>query len=233
MAIPGSLASYGIAATGPPPGPRRPLPDHVRRDLEIQQLCDKYQQDLVELNACHSLLVKDQERLTAMLARYVNEEGDYCEITNPDVLLFKDGLELRLQEFEEDCRRIQNLEMELQRRIDEATSDFEEAVSTVAVSTDSRIYKRLREQQRLIDLQQREIDQVRFEKEMLEQETRLLRERVDFVANDGQEKGQSRDAMVLRNQPAPRLHAVNEAHYKAKPVYGTNEPVRFSPFPNY
>ena len=38
------------------------------------------------------------------------------------------------------------------------------------MSTDSRIFKRLREQQRLIEVQQQEIDQIRFEKEMLTEE---------------------------------------------------------------
>jgi len=45
----------------------------------------------------------------------------------------------------------------------------------MAMSSDSRIYKRLREQQRLIELQQAEIDQIRFEKEVLQDETRRLR----------------------------------------------------------
>jgi hypothetical protein len=43
------------------------LPPHVKQDLEIQQLCDLYQQQLTELNACHTLLQKDQKRLSEML----------------------------------------------------------------------------------------------------------------------------------------------------------------------
>lgn len=43
------------------------LPHYAKQDQEIQQLCDLYQQQLVELNACHSLLQADQERLSQML----------------------------------------------------------------------------------------------------------------------------------------------------------------------
>ena len=41
---------------------------------------------------------------------------------------------------------------------------------------DARILKRLREQQRLIDIQQTEIDQIRHEKNCLSMETQRLRE---------------------------------------------------------
>merc|ERR1711862_744438 len=105
------------------------LPKHVKQDLEIQKLCELYQQQLAELNACHSLLTVDQERLAAMLAPFVNSSGELVmQAPDPDVLLFKDGLDLRLKEFQEDCRRIQKTEERLQELIDTATSDYEHAV---------------------------------------------------------------------------------------------------------
>jgi len=95
------------------------LPKTLQQDMEIQQLCDLYQQQLAELNACHSLLTVDQERLAAMLAPYVNSHGELVmEAPDPDVMLFKDGLDLRLKEFEEDCKRIQATEAKLQRKIE-------------------------------------------------------------------------------------------------------------------
>eukprot|EP00930_Biecheleria_cincta_P016287 TRINITY_DN13307_c0_g1_i1.p1 TRINITY_DN13307_c0_g1~~TRINITY_DN13307_c0_g1_i1.p1 ORF type:complete len:240 (-),score=64.34 TRINITY_DN13307_c0_g1_i1:35-754(-) len=226
-----SLASYGVAAAGPSAGGAnqgyvRELPKHVREDLEIQQLVDLYQSQLAELNACHSLLTVDQERLASMLAPYVNAAGELVmEAPDPDVLLFKEGLELRLKEFEQDGRRIQLTEQKLQEKIDSASNDYEQAVRGIALTTDTRIFKRLREQQRQIELQQQEIDQVRFEKEMLREETKRLRE----LAATGERVGGRRQDFDERRdlRPLPMLHQQLEATYRAPPVEGTRERVRF------
>merc|ERR1719426_593049 len=173
-----SLGAFGAAAAGAPAGSLvNGLPRHVQQDLEIQKLTELYQQQLAELNACHSLLTVDQERLAQMLAPFVNSSGELVmQAPDPDVLLFKDGLDLRLKEFQEDCHRIQKTEERLSELIDKATTEYEHAVQGIAMSTDSRIFKRLREQQKLIEVQQQEIDQIRFEKDMLGEETKRLRE---------------------------------------------------------
>jgi len=202
------------------------LPKQLQQDLEIQQLCDLYQQQLAELNACHSLLTVDQERLAGMLAPYVNAQGELVmEAPDPDVMLFKDGLDLRLKEFEEDCKRIQATEAKLQRKIDEATNEYEQAVHGIAMSTDSRIYRRLREQQRLIELQQQEIDQVRFEKELLSEETRRLRMMTsrDQRAAYNASLGQNQTGLAF-----PRLHETYEARYAAPPMEGSGQDVIFA-----
>jgi len=200
------------------------VPQHVQQDLEIQKLCELYQQQLAELNACHSLLTVDQERLATMLAPYVNNSGELVmQAPDPDVLLFKDGLDLRLKEFQEDCHRIQKTEERLQELIDKATMQYEHAVQGIAMSTDSRIFKRLREQQRLIEMQQQEIDQVRFEKEMLNEETKRLREMTS--------RGQAARPRALRADDlpqVPRLHTMFEAQGPAPILEGRNDPVRFA-----
>lgn len=223
------IANYGVTALGPAPGgpPRghvNSLPKHLQQDIEIQQLCDKYQSQLAELNACHSLLMVDQERLAGMLAPYVNAFGQLVmEKPDPDVLLFKQGLDLRLAEFEEDCKRIQKTEKELQDKIDEATSDYEQAVHGIAMSADSRVFKRLREQQRLIDLQQQEIDQIRYEKELLQEETKRLRDMAAQGGVDQRLKRQQKDDMM----PLPRLHSAYEAKQMAGPLPGNRDEVIF------
>jgi len=224
-----SLAAYGATAVGAPPGGLiNQLPKHVQQDLEIQKLCELYQQQLAELNACHSLLTVDQERLATMLAPFVNNSGELVmQAPDPDVLLFKDGLDLRLKEFQEDCHRIQKTEERLQELIDKATTEYEHAVQGIAMSTDSRIFKRLREQQRLIEVQQQEIDQIRFEKEMLSEETKRLRE----MTSRGQ-GARPRYARAQGNElpSVPRLHTLFEA--QAQPggliLEGRSDPVRFA-----
>mmetsp|Transcript_19757 Transcript_19757/g.42311 ORF Transcript_19757/g.42311 Transcript_19757/m.42311 type:complete len:200 (-) Transcript_19757:91-690(-) len=187
--------------------------------MEIQKLCDQYQEQLAELNACHSLLVIDQERLASMLAPYVNASGVLVmESPDPDVLLFKKGLDLRLAQFEEDCKRIQATERRLQQCIENATTEYEEAVTGIAKNSDSRIFKRLREQQRQIELQQQEIDQVRFEKELLQEETRRLR---DLTASAQQYAPRREEGLT----ELPSLHAMYDAHRNPDPLPGTSAPV--------
>mmetsp|Transcript_117932 Transcript_117932/g.306198 ORF Transcript_117932/g.306198 Transcript_117932/m.306198 type:complete len:230 (-) Transcript_117932:85-774(-) len=228
MAVPPTMVNYGMAAIGPPRGQVNSLPKHVQSDLEIQQLCDKYQQQLAELNACHSLLTVDQERLASMLAPYVNQHGALVmEAPDPDVLLFKQGLDLRLLQFEEDCKRIAVTERQLQQKIDEATTDYEQAVHGIAMNSDSRIFKRLREQQRQIQLQQQEIDQTRYEKELLQEETRRLREMTH--RNAAAEYSRRTDSEI---NPLPRLHQMYEANRVAPPMPDTDSAVIFSSGPS-
>lgn len=225
------MASMGSGGMGTPMGfpPRSPhgamnpleqvsRSRALQQDEEINQLCDLYQQLLTELNACHSLLQVDQERLAAMLVPYVNAQNQLVE-PEPDVLLFKQGLDLRLQEFEEDCQKIQKVERRLQKKIDEACSEYDAAVHDIAQVADSRILRRLRDNQRKIDLQQQEIDQLRFEKDILEKETRKLRE----MAGQGHYTGPISEPYGGRGHdqpPMPRLHNVMEGHSKAPPIVG-------------
>mmetsp|Transcript_12682 Transcript_12682/g.17884 ORF Transcript_12682/g.17884 Transcript_12682/m.17884 type:complete len:227 (-) Transcript_12682:90-770(-) len=219
------LGSYGASAARPAAAGQpamQQLPKHLRDDLEIQQLCDLYQSQLAELNACHSLLTVDQERLATMLAPYVNASGELVmEAPDPDVMLFKHGLDLRLKEFEEDCKRIQQTEQKLQEKIDSAASDYEQAIHGMATATDARIFKRLREQQRQIELQQQEIDQIRFEKEILQEETKRLREisRRDAMKSRHDDR---RDARGF-----PQLHAAFDAKVPVQPLPGTRDQVLF------
>eukprot|EP00440_Ansanella_granifera_P029022 gb/GFBE01031525.1/.p1 GENE.gb/GFBE01031525.1/~~gb/GFBE01031525.1/.p1 ORF type:complete len:229 (+),score=54.55 gb/GFBE01031525.1/:1-687(+) len=222
-----SLASYGASAARPP-GAGAPavmqMPKHLRDELEIQQLCDLYQSQLAELNAAHSLLTVDQERLATMLAPYVNASGELVmDAPDPDVMLFKQGLDLRLKEFEEDCKRIQQTEQRLQDKIDSAATDYEQAIHGMATATDSRIFKRLREQQRQIEMQQQEIDQIRFEKELLQEETKRLREISQQDARSQRLHDVRRDLRGF-----PKLHQAFETTEHAQPLPGTRDEVRFA-----
>jgi hypothetical protein len=144
-------------------------------DLGVGQLTDLYQQQLSELSACHSLLQTDQERLAEMLAPYVSSDGRLSmNQPDPKVILFKQGLDLRMKEFEDDCRRIQKTERRLQSKIDEATVGFESQFAEASGLADKRVLKRISEQQRIIEAQQIEMDQLRFERDVLKDETRRL-----------------------------------------------------------
>lgn len=162
-----------------------------------------------------------------MLAPFINAQGGLVmDRPDPDVLLFKQGLDLRLKEFEEDCKRIKRTEEKLQQKIDGATTDYEQVVHGIAMSMDSRIFRRLREQQRLIVLQQQEIDQIRYEKELLQEETKKLREMMNPKGSSTLHLKRS----VERTEPERfgRLHHVYHANSPARPLEGMHYPVVFS-----
>ena len=199
------------------PPTTQPLPRHAAEDVQIAQLTELYQGQLAELNACHSLLLADQERLAAMLAPHMTPSGQIdpsaVAALDPRVLLFKEGLDLRLAEFQEDCKRIQATEKRLQRRIELAAADYEANFLATSGLADARILKRLKEQQRLIQIQQAELDQVRFEKELLEGENNRLK--VMCVTGDREmswESGSSSRQAPFTDRP--NLHMAAEGRMK-------------------
>merc|ERR1719401_210265 len=156
----------------------RPLTRQEEQDMDIQRLSDQYQEQLADLNAAHSLLTVDQQRLADML--YVDSSGGVTGMLSEDVRLFKDGLDFRLKEFEESCNRIQDIERRLQ-----------------------------------------EIDQVRFEKVMLEEETKRLRDMTmgGQVAAVQAARAAGRDGGgPVGGRAAPLLHAQREATRAAPPI---------------
>merc|ERR1712151_840951 len=94
----------------------------------------------------------------------------------------------------------------------------EQAVQGNAMSTDSRIFKRLREQQRLIDLQQSEIDQIRYEKELLQEETRKLRQ---MTHQRGVEEPRDRVPRAVSGE-FPNLHRVLDGMPLGESFIGTH-----------
>jgi len=103
--------------------------------------------------------------------------------------------------------------------------DYEQTVTGIASDSDSRIMKRLREQQRQIELQQQEIDQVRYEKELLKEETKRLRAMTNNTAVAEIQRARRKEGCEPR--ALPQLHSVYEAKNPALPLEGTRDPVRF------
>eukprot|EP00435_Cladocopium_sp_Y103_P000824 s1531_g1.t1 len=96
-----------------------------------------------------------------------------------------------------------------------------QAIHGMATATDARIFKRLREQQRQIELQQQEIDQIRFEKEILQEETKRLRE----ISRKDAMRSRHDDRRDVRG--FPQLHAAFDAKVPVQPLPGTRDQVLF------
>ena len=151
------------------------MPESASREVHIKRLTRQYQHELAELSACHTLLQQDHSDLVQMLQPYVDPGTGSLRNVPEDIVLIKQGLDLRLREFETDTYRVQRTEHELQTLIEESALERESQISRLGNQAGSNISTAFNEQQRLISLQQGEIDQLRFETAIMEKETAKLR----------------------------------------------------------
>jgi hypothetical protein len=147
-------------------------------DEEIRQLTDQLQNELGSLAATHSVLESDMQRLASMLAPFMTPAGrlNLPEKMDPKVLMFKQGLDYRIAEYNEDCKRLESVQGRLQRKLEEAAGAYERTFMGASGLADARIIKRLEELQRIIQIQQRELDQTRFERDVVADEAKRLRQ---------------------------------------------------------
>jgi hypothetical protein len=149
-------------------------------DEEIRLLTEQLQFELGNLSGTHSVLEQDMQRLASMLAPYMTPAGRLNLPENgqmdPKVLLFKQGLDFRIAEYNEDCKRLEQVQSRLQRKLEEAAGSYERTFMGVSGLADARVIRRLEELQRIIQVQQQELDQARFERDVTADEAKRLRQ---------------------------------------------------------
>jgi hypothetical protein len=173
----------GIPQMSIPPQMSNPMPmvgSTGDEDEEIRLLTEQLQFELGNLSGTHSTLEQDMQRLAAMLAPYMTPAGRLNLPDNghldPKILLFKQGLDFRIAEYNEDCKRLEQVQSRLQRKLEEAAGSYERTFMGVSGLADARIIRRLEELQRTIQVQQQELDQARFEKDVVADEAKRLKQ---------------------------------------------------------
>ena len=166
-----------------PPEMANPMPVIAStgdEDEEIRLLTEQLQLELGNLSSTHSVLETDMQRLAAMLAPYMTPAGRLnlpeSGLLDPKIMLFKQGLDFRISEYNEDCKRMEQVQGRLQRKLEEAAGSYERTFMGVSGLADARIIRRLEELQRVIQVQQHELDQTRFERDVVSDEARRLRQ---------------------------------------------------------
>ena len=147
-------------------------------DEEIRILTEQLQFELGSLSSTHSILEADMQRLASMLAPFMTPAGrlNLPEAgVDPKVFLFKQGLDFRIAEYNEDCHRLESVQERLQRKLEEAAGSYERTFMGASGLADARIIRRLEELQRVIQIQQSELDQARFERDVVADEAKRLR----------------------------------------------------------
>lgn len=150
-----------------------PLERYKLFEAEAQERANLYNLQLQELLACTQLLQQDQERYAQLMQ---NTPSVGLTQVASDLVLFKQGLDLRIQELEEDSRRILKTERSLTRAIFFARQEYELALlcSTGLVSS-NQLLKRVRQQERVLRRQQFLLDTLRFDRDVAADEVTRLR----------------------------------------------------------
>ena len=181
-------------------------------DEEIRLLTEQLQMELGNLASTHSVLEADMQRLASMLGPFMTPAGrlNLPEKMDPKILLFKQGLDFRISEYNEDCRRLENVQERLQRKLEEAAGAYERTFMGATGLADARIIRRLEELQRIIQVQQQELDQARFERDVVADEAKRLRHM--FVRNGGNVKQPTVVQEPFSSVPTS-LHTVTSAKF--------------------
>eukprot|EP00927_Polykrikos_kofoidii_P076975 TRINITY_DN73973_c0_g1_i1.p1 TRINITY_DN73973_c0_g1~~TRINITY_DN73973_c0_g1_i1.p1 ORF type:complete len:302 (-),score=69.23 TRINITY_DN73973_c0_g1_i1:51-956(-) len=163
-------------------------------------LTELYRSMLDILTTSEAELEADQERLALMLSQAQSLQDPAVDI---QVFLLHEGIELRLRELNEECRRLAIVELRLERCIDEAEAQCEiDAVRTCGL-VDPRLLDKLVDQRRVIRLQQQEMDQIRFDRDVLADDAARLREEVETFAHgdaDGEGGAEVATALMMSEQ---------------------------------
>eukprot|EP00929_Paragymnodinium_shiwhaense_P001631 TRINITY_DN10186_c0_g2_i1.p1 TRINITY_DN10186_c0_g2~~TRINITY_DN10186_c0_g2_i1.p1 ORF type:complete len:312 (+),score=79.99 TRINITY_DN10186_c0_g2_i1:158-1093(+) len=179
---------------------------------EAWSLAETYRRMLDIVGAMQALLEMDQESLALLLREAHAAQNPELDVK---VFLLQEGIELRLRELEEECRRLASVELRLQRAIDEAEAECEIEAIREAGLVDPRLLEKLLDQRKVIKLQQEELDQMKFERDVLLDDAARLREDCEAFG-EGDEFGdggldvftQSMDAVQAaehyRDQGSPR-----------------------------
>eukprot|EP00397_Hematodinium_sp_SG-2012_P050908 GEMP01059382.1.p1 GENE.GEMP01059382.1~~GEMP01059382.1.p1 ORF type:complete len:178 (+),score=41.80 GEMP01059382.1:147-680(+) len=136
--------------------PHAPKPQsHWEFEHTARQFFDLYEQQLMEIHSCEKLLTQDQETLATLIQHGAE-----------DAVLFKQGLDLRLQEFEDDSRRLYATQRRLERILwfCEALREYELFETTGLTSANSLI--RLKQQLVVLEDQHDVMDFLRFERDV-------------------------------------------------------------------
>ena len=186
-----------------PPSMSNPMPVIAStgdEDEEIRLLTEQLQYELGSLSSTHSVLEQDMQRLASMLSPYMTPAG---RLNLPDngqldskILLFKQGLDFRISEYNEDCKRLEQVQSRLQRKLEEAAGSYERTFMGVSGLADARIIRRLEELQRVITVQQHELDQARFERDVVADESKRLRQM--FIRNG---PSMAQQSPLVRQEP--------------------------------
>eukprot|EP01054_Gregarina_sp_Poly1_P010267 Gregarina_sp_Poly_1__10266@NODE_719_length_6614_cov_137_436383_g541_i0_p3_GENE_NODE_719_length_6614_cov_137_436383_g541_i0NODE_719_length_6614_cov_137_436383_g541_i0_p3_ORF_typecomplete_len328_score54_79DUF2076/PF09849_9/0_012RuvB_C/PF05491_13/0_07Herpes_US12/PF05363_12/1_4e03Herpes_US12/PF05363_12/0_28_NODE_719_length_6614_cov_137_436383_g541_i050766059 len=213
------------------------LPVWARNNYNIQNLVHTYQKGLINLNASHNLLSEDYGKFSKLIQPFLSNMGQIVRPPSEDLLLMKQGLDLRLLEFDADCLRLQKVEAQLQRLLDDTFLQYEQSVTNTKSFVEEETLQKIQEQQRLIHLQFHELDEIRFQRDLYLDEIRRLKKLVKFGTTPLDLEGRNfvLESTQIDQQTLRKLYSSNpeQANWMSKIRVAKKPPARshLRPFP--
>lgn len=177
---------------------------------DTQKLREAYRRELESLTNEHELLLLDFRELEERIhSAEGNPSSAPLQPPSEEVLFLKQGFDLRVQQFKEDCDRVERLRLKLQRSLERDQRANEEGgdsaggkglMSREAVAVNCTLLKRVKDQDRLIGILQRELEELQYEQALVENHLKKLRRAADHLplAEQLEPRG---------SQPPPSLHS--------------------------
>jgi len=143
----------------------------VKDNLDIRNLSELYQSHLASLCKTHQRILDDNDHFNKLMKNNVNAQNKLVKPLSEKMILMKQGLDHRLDEFAEDCKRLQKIERQLQAKIDNSTIEYETAFFDAQGMAEKRLLQKISQQQKLINLQKRDIEDLKVREQVYKQET--------------------------------------------------------------
>ncbi|PHJ25614.1 rna-binding protein [Cystoisospora suis] len=161
-----------------PPAPLLSSGVVADEDRSLPVLARIYQEQVAALTEAHEEIMRDKRQLETLLEPYMTPNGQkLAQEPSEDILMFKEGLDIRLQQFNEDCNRASRLEWVLQRKLQETSEKESKALSThpCQVQATCEALKKVKDQERLIKILQHELDEQLYYNDLFAEQLRRMR----------------------------------------------------------
>ncbi|PFH31980.1 hypothetical protein BESB_019210 [Besnoitia besnoiti] len=161
-----------------PPAPMLKSDVVAEEDLSIPALVQLYQAEVTALTEAHEEIMRDKRHLEKLLEPYISSRSpEHATEPGEDILLYKEGFDIRLQQFNENCKKASKLEWILQRKLAQVAEKEEKSVVAhpCQVQATCRALKKIKDQERLIKLLQRELDECLHYNDLYAEQLRKMR----------------------------------------------------------
>ncbi|KFG62873.1 hypothetical protein TGRUB_291650 [Toxoplasma gondii RUB] len=161
-----------------PPAPLLASGVVADEDMSVPALVRTYQAQITALTHAHEEIMRDKVRLERLMEPYVcPKTRELVAEPSEDILLLKKGFDIRLQQFNEDCRKASKLEWIIQRKLVHIEEKEDKWVAThpCQVEATCRALKKVKDQGRLIKILQHELDECLYFNDLYAEQLRKMR----------------------------------------------------------
>ncbi|CBZ51247.1 conserved hypothetical protein [Neospora caninum Liverpool] len=146
--------------------------------MSVPELVETYQAEVAALTQAHEEIMRDKAHLEKLLEPYMSPDSrEMVAEPSEEILLLKKGFDIRLQQFNENCKKASKLEWIIQRKLRHVSEKEDKVVVThpCQVQATCRALKKIKDQGRLIKILQHELDECLYFNDLYAEQLRKMR----------------------------------------------------------